>query len=478
MTGSGRPVGTGAPRPPAARARDGARLLVAAILALLLAVAGAPAAVAADDPGPTTTTTGAPATSTTTTSTPPTEPTTTTTTTDPGASGDDPASPPLSPPVTLAPADVDALRSLTSEYEVAGDEEAALFDKYLAMAERALSLSDQVRDLNAHVAAAQAVQAEGERKLADAEAHARDLVDQAGRADEDLAREEARLREQALQAYMGGELQSAEAPVDAVARAGSMNELGATLVYANAVVVDRREIIRRVTDLQRRLQELTDESDAAVADAQRRRDELKGAQDEVERQRDQAAVLQLALLDQASQDQVLLQEIADRRATYSEKIAALARVSDTISVTLAERQQGQTLPALTAGIFLAPIPNPRFNSPFGPRVDPVFGTGAMHNGVDINGQLGTPIRAAADGTVVIAAMQGGYGNCTVIDHGSGLGTLYGHQSKILVTVGQTVKKGDVIGLVGSTGKSTGPHLHWEVRRFGQPTDPVPFIGPG
>ena len=130
------------------------------------------------------------------------------------------------------------------------------------------------------------------------------------------------------------------------------------------------------------------------------------------------------------------------------------------------------------GIFLSPIPDPKFNSPFGPRVDPVFGTAAMHNGVDINGVMGTPIRAAADGTVVIAGPLGGYGNCTVIDHGSGLGTLYGHQSSIAVTVGQVVKRGDVIGYVGSTGKSTGPHLHWEVRRFGQPIDPVPFIGPG
>jgi len=100
----------------------------------------------------------------------------------------------------------------------------------------------------------------------------------------------------------------------------------------------------------------------------------------------------------------------------------------------------------------------------------------MHNGVDMNGSMGTPIRASADGVVVLAGPQGGYGNCTVIDHGSGIGTLYGHQSAFAVLPGDIVKRGQVIGYVGSTGHSTGAHLHFEVREFGQPVNPVPFLG--
>jgi murein DD-endopeptidase MepM/ murein hydrolase activator NlpD len=77
--------------------------------------------------------------------------------------------------------------------------------------------------------------------------------------------------------------------------------------------------------------------------------------------------------------------------------------------------------------------------------------------------------------VVAAGVRGGYGNAVVIDHGSALATLYGHQSKILVTLGQQVRQGDVIGLVGSTGNSTGPHLHFEVRLFGTPVDPLAYL---
>jgi murein DD-endopeptidase MepM/ murein hydrolase activator NlpD len=95
--------------------------------------------------------------------------------------------------------------------------------------------------------------------------------------------------------------------------------------------------------------------------------------------------------------------------------------------------------------------------------------------VDFGAGYGEPIRAAADGTVVEAGWLGGYGNATVIDHGKGMATLYGHQSKILVSQGQSVKRGQVIGLVGATGFATGPHLHFEVRIDGTPVDPLPYL---
>jgi murein DD-endopeptidase MepM/ murein hydrolase activator NlpD len=100
----------------------------------------------------------------------------------------------------------------------------------------------------------------------------------------------------------------------------------------------------------------------------------------------------------------------------------------------------------------------------------------MHNGIDLDADMGEPIRAAGDGRVVLAEWQGGYGFTVVIDHGNGLATLYGHQSALVVHEGEQVEMGDIVGLVGSTGWSTGPHLHWEVRVFGNPTDPVTFLG--
>lgn len=114
-------------------------------------------------------------------------------------------------------------------------------------------------------------------------------------------------------------------------------------------------------------------------------------------------------------------------------------------------------------------------SPFGGRTDPVKGTNEYHTGVDFGVPLGTEIKAAADGVVVQAGTNGGYGNSISIDHGGGMETLYGHLSKVLVSVGQKVKQGDIIGLSGSTGKSTGPHLHFEVRKNGQPVNPMTYL---
>ena len=99
----------------------------------------------------------------------------------------------------------------------------------------------------------------------------------------------------------------------------------------------------------------------------------------------------------------------------------------------------------------------------------------MHEGIDLGAAYGTPIAAAAAGTVIYAGWLGGYGNLTVIDHGGGLATAYGHQSQITVTVGQQVGQGEIIGNVGSTGHSTGPHLHFEVRIDGQAVDPLGYL---
>jgi murein DD-endopeptidase MepM/ murein hydrolase activator NlpD len=147
-----------------------------------------------------------------------------------------------------------------------------------------------------------------------------------------------------------------------------------------------------------------------------------------------------------------------------------------IGVTLATFEQRAVL-SLPHPFLSAPLSPLRLVSNFGFRIDPIGGGVGFHPGVDFAASAGTPIRAAAGGTVVIASAQGGYGNCTVIAHVGGLGTLYAHQSRLAVHVGQRVKRGDVIGYVGSTGASTGPHLHFEVRVLGALADPLPWLDP-
>ncbi|MCB0996308.1 MAG: peptidoglycan DD-metalloendopeptidase family protein [Acidimicrobiales bacterium] len=114
-------------------------------------------------------------------------------------------------------------------------------------------------------------------------------------------------------------------------------------------------------------------------------------------------------------------------------------------------------------------------SGFGPRLHPILGYYRQHSGLDIGGAMGAPIWAAKDGVVISAGWQGGYGNAVVIQHDGNVATLYGHMSSIAVRVGQTVTAGEQIGAVGSTGMSTGPHLHFETRVNGVPQDPRGFL---
>ena len=116
-----------------------------------------------------------------------------------------------------------------------------------------------------------------------------------------------------------------------------------------------------------------------------------------------------------------------------------------------------------------------FTSGFGVRTSPIGGSVKMHEGLDIANRPGTPIRAPAEGTVSFAGTKSGYGNVVMINHGYGLETLYGHTRKILVHVGQKVMRGQTIALMGSTGRSTGPHVHYEVRIHGTPVDPLSYI---
>jgi murein DD-endopeptidase MepM/ murein hydrolase activator NlpD len=142
-------------------------------------------------------------------------------------------------------------------------------------------------------------------------------------------------------------------------------------------------------------------------------------------------------------------------------------------------QTWKKLDATQQGVIAIPSVQPvhtlSFTSNFGIRSDPFRGTAAMHAGVDIPGPIGTPIYATADGVIAHAGLQGGYGNMVEISHGKGIATRYGHLSKILVADNARVVRGQLIALMGSTGRSTGSHLHYEVRIDGHAVNPIPFL---
>ena len=143
---------------------------------------------------------------------------------------------------------------------------------------------------------------------------------------------------------------------------------------------------------------------------------------------------------------------------------------------------GADVPFIGADGFCSPIGSGwerRVTSEFGNRIDPITGKRKGHTGMDLAVPTGTPIRAALGGTVTVSKYNaGGYGYYVIIDHGNGLTTLYGHCSQLLARVGQTVQAGDIIALSGSTGRSTGPHLHFEVRVNGERTNPRAYLPKG
>ena len=125
-----------------------------------------------------------------------------------------------------------------------------------------------------------------------------------------------------------------------------------------------------------------------------------------------------------------------------------------------------------------PSPGHSISSTFGVRKDPLLGTPAMHSGMDFRAPMGSDARVTAAGTVISAGWNGGYGRMVEVQHAGGFTTRYGHLSKILVKEGQKLSAGDVVGKVGSSGRSTGPHLHYEVRRNGDALNPVRFLKAG
>jgi murein DD-endopeptidase MepM/ murein hydrolase activator NlpD len=160
-------------------------------------------------------------------------------------------------------------------------------------------------------------------------------------------------------------------------------------------------------------------------------------------------------------------ELTDSRfdSSLGELDAALTRLESV-------RETARDLP------FSSPAPGRGITSRFGNRMDPFIGRLALHAGIDFQARTGDDVKSTGAGTVVTAGLSGGYGNMVEIDHGHGISTRYGHMSRILVSVGDKVETGDVIGRAGSTGRSTGPHVHYEVRRNGMAVDPMHFLNAG
>ena len=224
-------------------------------------------------------------------------------------------------------------------------------------------------------------------------------------------------------------------------------------------------------------------SEELVGDRQERVETIEGrVQQRFEVVKEQAArIAELEAAQQAALNEIdleievqgeLLANLEENRRRYEAQVAELQAESARIQGVI--QSGGSSGSGHHSGQLFWPTSG-SIVSGFGWRVHPIFGTRRFHSGVDIDGACGQPIWAADDGRVISAGYNGGYGNATIIDHGNGLATLYAHQTSFAVSSGAQVRRGQTIGYVGTTGYSTGCHLHFEVRVNGAPVDPVPYL---
>ena len=248
---------------------------------------------------------------------------------------------------------------------------------------------------------------------------------------------------------------------DAIDRVEALNEINEQDRAVSAEVARAKS---QVTAARKKTKRLRGTVNAETAVIRARTDQTRAVRDELVGARD----------DLSSTKQQKLQDLSTLTASEraaAEEIDALQAASARIAAQIRAAQARNTGPTQTpsnAGLIW-PVQGP-VTSPFGWR------WGRMHEGIDIGAGYGTPIHAAAGGTVIYCGWEEGYGNFVVIDHGGNLATAYGHQSSIAVTCGQQVSQGDVIGYVGCTGHCFGPHLHFEVRVNGNPVDPLGYLG--
>ena len=342
-----------------------------------------------------------------------------------------------------------------------------------ALIEALQELDDYVDLQQTRIVAAEAAILAAEAEAAAARAEAEWFVDEI-----ETIRE--RLRQRAIEAYV-------QPPVDVVEQfSTSLNESAVKLFLLDLAIGNELEITDELRTAEAQLEVVRrralDRAEDADEERQAQQQRLADLQDA------RAAAMELRLEIQSRIEEWNLVS-ADIERSDKEMEREINRIEEEIRRREEERRRQEEEARRRAieeerrrheaehGPFelVAWPADGKKTSGFGPRVHPIFGTVRQHNGIDLGGDTGDRVRAARSGEVILAGERGGFGNTIVIYHGLGYSTLYAHLSRIEVSEGQDVQSGDRIGAIGSTGWSTGPHLHFELRIDGSAVDPTPFL---
>lgn len=321
------------------------------------------------------------------------------------------------------------------------------------------NVSERLRQIQEELRVATAEYREVKGQLDSVEDKISDNTELLEKTEADLKVKNKKLQQRVRDIYINGQISY----VDVLFGAKDFADLMTRMDVLKRIIKHDYDLIMKVKEekatvenTRAQLEKDKSEAEVLVADAQAKKAKVEDKESE-----------QQVLLDQAIYDRDTSERMYEEIMAASQEVANMIRRSQMSSAGYSGAPAG-------AGGMIWPISGP-ITSEFGWRTHPIFGTARFHSGLDIGGDYGMPIYAAASGTVIYAGWISGYGNAVIIDHGGGVTTLYGHNDSLNVSEGENVAQGQVIAMCGSTGNSTGPHCHFEVRENGEPVSPYGYL---
>lgn len=321
------------------------------------------------------------------------------------------------------------------------------------------SVSERLRQIQEELRVATAEYKEVKGQLDSVEDKISDNTELLEKTEADLKVKNKKLQQRVRDIYINGQISY----VDVLFGAKDFADLMTRMDVLKRIIKHDYDLIMKVKEekatvenTRAQLEKDKAEAEVLVTDAQAKKAKVEDKESE-----------QQVLLDQAIYDRDTSERMYEEIMAASQEVANMIRRSQMSSAGYSGAPAG-------AGGMIWPISGP-ITSEFGWRTHPIFGTARFHSGLDIGGDYGMPIYAAASGTVIYAGWISGYGNAVIIDHGGGVTTLYGHNDSLNVSEGENVAQGQVIAMCGSTGNSTGPHCHFEVRENGEPVSPYGYL---
>lgn len=321
------------------------------------------------------------------------------------------------------------------------------------------SVSERLRQIQEELRVATAEYKEVKGQLDSVEDKISDNTELLQKTEADLKVKNKKLQQRVRDIYINGQISYVDVLFGAKDFADLMTRMDVLkriIKHDYDLIMKVREEKATVENTRVQLEKDKAEAEVLVADAQAKKAKVEDKESE-----------QQVLLDQAIYDRDTSERMYEEIMAASQEVANMIRRSHMSSAGYSGAPAG-------AGGMIWPISGP-ITSEFGWRTHPIFGTARFHSGLDIGGDYGMPIYAAASGTVIYAGWISGYGNAVIIDHGGGVTTLYGHNDSLNVSEGENVAQGQVIAMCGSTGNSTGPHCHFEVRENGEPVSPYGYL---